>query len=125
MTMEWEIYYGDGSTYRYTPELDSNIPEVDFVERAPTRDVQVIVQDDPDVGWVMLTTHDYYAWRKDRWFGVDKFGLWDYLASDGWKKVLFGRTLTNAEYQAIYERAKKAWREKKGFKPGERKPDKP
>jgi hypothetical protein len=111
--MEWEIYYGDGSTF-------SN--EDGGPQDAPTRNVQVIVQDDPDVSWVMLTTHDYYVWRKDRWFGVDKFGLWDYLASDGWKKVLFGRTLTNAEYKAIYERAKKVWREKKGFKPGERKP---
>ncbi len=45
-------------------------------------------------------------WRGDLWVGVDLFGLWDYLATDGWKRVLFGRTIPNAPYQEIYRRAK-------------------
>jgi hypothetical protein len=114
--MTWQIYYGDGSTF------GGGFPQSD-PEEAPTRNVQAIVQEDPDVGWVILSTHDYYVWRDDRWFACNGFdGLADYLMSDGWKKVLFGRTLPHDEYKAVYERAKADWGEKKGFKRGERKP---
>jgi hypothetical protein len=123
--MTWKIYYGDGSTFRYAA-TDMH-PEVDYAELAPTRNVQAIVQEDPDVGWVILSTHDYYWWEKGRWFGGDYTGMLLYLMGDerdgrGWKKVLFGRTLPHDEYKAVYERAKADWGEKQGFKRGERKP---
>ena len=111
--MSFTIYYSDGSTWEGS------------IEEAPTRDVQVIVQPCPTTGWAMQHTHDYYVWREElnEWRGTDAFGLWDYLARDGWKKVLFGRTLTNEEFNEIYQRAKQERNERKsGFRPGERHP---
>lgn len=106
----WRIYYSD-CTY------EGNI------EDAPSRDVQLIVQEDTRVGWVMVHQKDYYIWEYERWFGVDGFGLWDYLARPGWKKVLFGRTLTHEEWNEVYYHAKDArdFGRKEGFLPGERK----
>ena len=91
--MKWRIFYSD-STY----EGD--------IENTPTRDVQVILQEDTRVGWAMVHQKDYYIWEYDQWLGTDEFGLWDYLARDGMKKVLFGRTLTHEEFQVVYYRAK-------------------
>jgi len=88
------IYYSDATTYQGPPE------------RAPERDVQVIVQHDADHGWHLTLGSDYYVWRTGAWVGVDLFGLWDYLAAPGWKRVLFGRTIGNEEFQAIYRKAK-------------------
>jgi hypothetical protein len=81
------------------------------------RDVQVILQDDENTGPYFQSGDDYYVWRDGRWVGVDHFGLFDYLLDTG--LVLFGRTTTNAEYQAIYHRAKA---EKQTWQPRERKP---
>jgi len=90
--LTWKVYYGDGTTYTGT------------VGDTPTRNVQVIAQSDPDHGWQALSGSDYYVWRGQRWFCVDKFGLYDYLVEPGWKKVLFGRTLTSQEYNAVWQR---------------------
>lgn len=89
--MWWRIYYGDGSIFSGDPE------------GAPARNVQVIVQHCPDHGWQAVSGTDYYVWRGGRWFGVDKFGLYDYLIDPGWKRVLFGRTLTREEYNLIWQ----------------------
>jgi hypothetical protein len=35
---------------------------------------------------------------------VDKFGLFDYLIEPGFKVVLFGRTLTDDEYRAVWDK---------------------
>jgi hypothetical protein len=87
----WVIYYSDS-------EFSS---EDGGPESAPARDVQVIVQSDEESGWVTQTGTDYYAWIGDRWQGRDVFGLWDYLTGYGWKRVLFGRMITNEEYDAV------------------------
>ena len=94
--MKWKIYYGDGNTY------DS---QSGFVDKAPARDVQVIILEDKDVGWITQAKTDYYIWNKNRWWGVDHFGLYDYLIEPGYKRVLFGRTLSQDEFQAIFKRA--------------------
>jgi hypothetical protein len=99
------IYYGDGSEY----EGGSGKP--------PARDVQIILQYDPERGPYFQSGADYYVWRGDHWRGVDIFGLFDYLLDSG--LVLFGRTLKNEEYAEIYQRAKG---DKTSFLPGERKP---
>lgn len=46
---------------------------------------------------------DYYVWkfREEGWTGVDIFGLFDYLQLPGWKKVLFGRTVSNEVYEKV------------------------
>lgn len=97
----FRIYYGDGSTYDGA------------VEHAPALNVQAIVQEDPHPhGTGRYVIHgggqrpnrvplDYYWWDDAMWVGGDLFGLFDYLQRPGWKKVLFGRTLPDAAYQAI------------------------
>lgn len=106
---EWRIYYGDGTTYQGSPE------------EAPERGVQAIAQVHPDVGWAATSSSDYYVYLPhDWWQGVDVFGLWDYLATPGWKRVLFGRTVNNAEYKAILERAFADLGDKSALLPGER-----
>lgn len=107
----FKIYLPNGETY------------VGAVETAPTRGIQIIVQPNPNVGWVTTHSSDYYMWRNNMWFGGDIFGLWDYLASDGWKKVLFGLTLTNEEFAEVFQRAKadRMFALKTGYLPRERK----
>jgi hypothetical protein len=97
------IYYGDGSIHEG--------------EDPPARDVQVILQVDPERGPYFQSGSDYYVMRGEHWVGVDIFGLFDYLLDSG--LVLFGRTISNAEYQAIYVQAKG---DKHQFLPGERRP---
>jgi len=89
--MTWRIYYGNNTIYEGS------------VEDAPARDVQVIAQSSPEHGWLAVSGRDYYVWRDGLWFGVDKFGLYDYLIEPGWKRVLFGRTLTTEEYNRIWQ----------------------
>jgi hypothetical protein len=103
--MMYRVYYGNGDIY----ESGDGPP--------PARDVQVILQHDPERGPYFQSGSDYYVWRGDHWRGVDIFGLFDYLLDTG--LVLFGRTITNAEYQKIYRQAKG---DKVSFLPGERKP---
>jgi hypothetical protein len=92
------VYEGDGSE--------------ESIALAPTRGVQIIVQDHPEIGVEIVSGADYYVWRYDRWWGVDHFGLWDYICSDGLKKVLCGRTVLKDEYNELVRRAnltKDAW----------------
>jgi hypothetical protein len=102
----YRIFYSDQSVY--------NDGEGD---NPPSRDVQVILQYDSERGPYFQSGADFYVWREDRWQGVDHFGLYDYLLDSG--LVLFGRTITNAEYSKIYQQAKG---DKKTFLPQERKP---
>lgn len=97
MTLRWRIYYGDGSTFdgRDGPASD-----------APARDVQMIAVADPDHGWYLVRSTDYYWWLpNDTWNGGDIFGLFDYLIEPGLKRVLFGRTIETARFRAIFDRA--------------------
>lgn len=110
-TEAYRIYYAGGVT------VSQETP----IELTPALGVQVIVQADLEVGWAMTHSRDYYVWWGERWVGVDQFGLWDYLIREGWKRVLFGRTLTAVEYQAIYAQAKadRTFANKNGYLPGE------
>ena len=103
----WKVFYGDGTTAEGVGRQKLDEP----------RGVQVIVQDHPEVGVESVTGCDYYVWREGRWWGVDIFGLFDYLMESG--LVLFGRTIEREEYQAI---ARKALAEKETWLPRERRP---
>jgi len=113
--MDWKIYYGDGTTFSRN---DGDPGE------APARDVQVIAQSSREHGWTAWSGRDYYIWRDGQWFGVDLFGLYDYLVEPGWKRVLFGRTLVRAEYDLVWQRmmADPELPEKTAFHKGERRP---
>ena len=74
------------------------------------RDVQVILQED-ESGPYFQTSGDFYVWRDGRWWGVDVYGLIDFLLDTG--LVMLGRTITNAEFQAVINQAnvdKATWR---------------
>jgi hypothetical protein len=96
MALEWRIYYGNGSTY-------SN--EDGPLEEAPGPGVQVIVASDETVGRYLLHRQDNYWWTGQEWLGGDRFGLWDYLQRSGWKKVLFGRMITDSQFREIFDTA--------------------
>lgn len=94
--LDYTIYYEDESIVTpITCELADT----------PAFGVLVIVQYDPVSGWYCRTGKDYYCWQVDEWTEVDIFGLWDYLAQPGWKKVLYGRTVPNEKYQKILQQA--------------------
>lgn len=98
MTFRWKIYYGDGETYNNTSGSPFD---------APARNVQMIAVADPNHGWYLCRSNDYYWYHpeQDHWQGGDIFGLWDYLIQPGVKKVLFGRTISNEEYTSILTHA--------------------
>jgi hypothetical protein len=67
----------------------------------------------------MVTNGDFYIKREDRWTAVDITGLIDYAVNE--LGVLAGRTISNSEYQAIYQQAKDDmnFANKTGYLPGE------
>jgi hypothetical protein len=77
-TLMWRIYYGDGTTFDNTDG------------KPPVRDVQVIIQQHPDVGWHTMCKYDYYVWWGERWQGVDEIGLYDLLEELGLMKPQVG-----------------------------------
>jgi hypothetical protein len=94
----WAVYYDDGSTW-----TDADGP----VEDTPGLGaVVVLVQPDEGESFVIVG-HDFYCWHADqgRWWGADQSGVWDYLHRPGWRKVVFGRTVSNADYGAVHARA--------------------
>lgn len=93
--MWWRIYYADGT--RFTDEDGTPYD-------APARGVVVIVQADAE-NVFRTVTHDFYIRQAWGWEGCDIFGLWDYLADCGAKTVKFGRTLKNADYERVFQRA--------------------
>lgn len=114
--MQWKIYYSDG-----TYSSEDGPPEL-----APKRDVQTIAVADDTVGRRIERGNDYYIYDKSRgtWRGVDQFGLFDYLILPGSKIVLFGRTLSDDDYRAVWKRAAHDLDlpAKSAFHPDERKP---
>lgn len=112
--MKWRIYYGDNSVF---DDIQGTAWEV------PARDVQMIAVADPEHGWYLCRSNDYYWYlpEMDAWQGGDIFGLWDYLIEPGKKRVLFGRTISNSEFQKILTRAYND-QPKTGWQPGEWRP---
>ena len=94
--MTWRIWYDNGTTYG----SDNGQPQ-----DAPGRGVICIVQENERTGRVKLSGADYYTWNGGQWFRADSFGLWDYLAGRGWKKVVFGRMVDRGRYELIMREA--------------------
>ena len=94
--MKWRIYYADGSAYS---DVDGP-PEL-----APGWGVQVIAMEDREVGRILIHTFDFYWWDGEGWVGGDATGREDYLAQSGWKKIINGRGVRNAQYQEIMKQA--------------------
>jgi hypothetical protein len=92
--LKWRFYYGDESTF-------SN--EDGSPEEAPGSDVQIIIQEDPENGRYFQSGSDYYVWRDDRWWGVDIFGLFDFLVDNS--LVKFGRTIDTKLHRKLHMKA--------------------
>jgi hypothetical protein len=91
----WKIFYGDGSTFSST---DGDLTD------APSTNVQIIVQENESTGHYNQSGSDYYIWRDDHWWGVDIFGLFDFLMESG--LVKFGRTIESSKFTKVYRQAK-------------------
>lgn len=120
MSINWKIYYENDLMFS---SLDGS-PWL-----APGLGVQVIVMIDREHGWRTQAGDDYYVWdcRGDetRWWGVDQFGLWEYLFTQpGHKCALAGRTTTGDQFNEIFERASNDpdFPQKTAFDSKERKP---
>ena len=94
-------------------------------ENAPGRwGVQAIVYEHHEVGWSMITNGDYYLEFIDRFVAVDGIGMTEQVVNnlENIRAIYAGRTISNAEYQSIYQQAKsdKNFANKTGYLPGER-----
>lgn len=114
-TVEWKIFYGDGRTYSDGPP-----------EYAPKQNVQVIAVRDEVMGRRLESSEDFYIWTPENggWRGANWFRLAEYLMEPGSKVVLFGRTLSDDEYRAVFECASRDCDlpPKSGFSTKERRP---
>lgn len=107
--MNWLIFYGNGSTFSSTDGA---------WEDAPSRDVQVILFDDPKRGWIMrhganTRKGDFFRLDKDGTVvGMDFTGVLDHvvhvlgvikegrmLSQDDWDEVLKRAVLTLRDLQ--------------------------
>lgn len=93
LSFDWQIFYDNGAVYQGRLEL------------APTLGVICILEGKPVAR--IVERSDYYVWKfkESGWTGVDIFGLWDYLSQPGFKKVLFGRTVSNETFESIHNKA--------------------
>jgi len=117
--MKWKIYYSDKkiSSYDMVPE------------GLPGTDVQCIVQIDEMHGWSMVSGHDYYVFddrgEGPRWWGLDWFGLFEYIFLHPGKKVaLAGRFIEDTDFDRLHKEAMSDpdFKKKTGYRANERKP---
>lgn len=52
--------------------------------------VVAIIQDDRQVGWVILTGYDFYVWHNEWWIGANYFQLLDILIEKGMLNITRG-----------------------------------
>ena len=95
--MDWKIFYSDGRTYSGPPEL------------APKTQVQAIIVKDDLIGRRIESSVDQYIYSPERggWRGVDKFALWEYLSEPGFKIVLFGSVMPDADFRQLWDKISK------------------
>lgn len=99
-SLSYRIYYTDGSTW------DSTQGEP---EDAPRYGVQVIVQKHPDPQERPFLTWqgDYYIWKKNQWFPVDRFAFDMYYFVQNGEVGLAGEYTDNDNWKALMDRAMK------------------
>lgn len=72
---------------------------------APGTNVMCVACYDDDNRRRLAHSMDYYICEGTRWFGVDIFGLWDYLVRPGVKVVKFGRLIPDLQYREVMSHA--------------------
>ena len=94
--MRWIIYYGDGSEFT----SDDGTPA-----DAPAENIQIIAQNDIEVGRELLSMFDFYRYDpiQEKWIGHDIHGLLTYFRMSGVVKQAV--TLPNRVYRELLSRA--------------------
>lgn len=121
--MRWKIWYSNGKTFSNQDGLPQSL------EREYHFGVQVITQEDKDHNWATQTGGDFYVWddRGDgwRWWGVDIWGLVDYVTKPGYKIILLGESVPSDTFGKIFQAAKNdpEFGKKVAFRIKERRPD--
>lgn len=114
MGFRWRIYYADGTTYEGPAWL------------APARGVILIITTDKDNGWYVRYRADFYWYlpEEDTWVGGDQWGMYDYMADVGPRRVLWGRMIPEDRFNAIVAKATNdpSLPSKTAWKPNEARP---
>ncbi len=101
-SLNWIIYYADGSTYSNNDGPPENAPR-DYCE--------VIMQDEPRLGGRDIisgagTVYGYFCWHGDRWIIHDDSGLRQYNDLFGDKAiVLSGFYIEDEKFWEIHQKA--------------------
>jgi hypothetical protein len=109
----YRIYYAGQSTYEGDPEMAPGDGVLAIVQPDETTDYRVTHGGGPHYG------HGFYWWEKGEWFIGDIYGVMQYLAEPGWKKVLLGRTVLKDEWRALWQRIKADFGLKSSYWPRE------
>lgn len=98
--MRWRIHYIGGETFSH---LDGN------PEAAPGGGVLAVAQEDDVVGAAIHHQNDFYCFGEQfgGWYGMDVFGLTQYLMRPGLKVVKLGEVMTTSAYRALIDELKK------------------
>lgn len=93
--IKFRIYYINGKTYSGPPEL------------APVDGVLVIVERSKFHGRRLVTNGDVYCWDpiREQWLPGDDMWFDQYMREPGWKRVLFGRTVSDDEWNEVVTKA--------------------
>lgn len=116
MNVDWIIYYDDGSSF------SSDDGET---WDAPRTGVEVVVQRNEQTGYDFLCTiGDYFVYDKDRggWRITDFWGTLDHCVSCRNPLVLFGRNMSDEEFQKLKTRVRRECGPKSGWLRREQKP---
>jgi len=94
MDFRWRIYYVDDSSFGNGDGEPQD---------APGGGVVAVVQEDSRVGVTVHHQNDFYVFAEEfgGWYGVDVFGLTQYLMRPGFKIVKLGEVMTTKKYLAL------------------------
>lgn len=95
---KFKVWYKDGTTFE---------GEGEDIYKAPTLDVQAIVQNEPK-GWHIVSHCKVYLWEDDmRFYGGDWFDLFQWFSRPMRNRVaLFGSTMDTEEFLGMIADAK-------------------
>ena len=94
-TPKFKIFYENGTTYDEKTGL---------LDRAHKQGVVAILMESGR-GQRLEKDCEFYCYYPHGWVGVAQYGLYDYLATPGFKLVLFGRNVNEGKYRAILHSA--------------------
>lgn len=101
MTLDWKIWYDDGTTFDSSQGLPSE---------SPVAGVICIVYPDEEIGRQIMHRWDNYYWHpiECQWWGADDWGIKERTIYNlPMESVRTGRSVSNKEYRTIMGMADK------------------